>query len=80
MARRAPRLAADEYIARHVTRRGRFAARDPLVGRPLPTFLQIVGAVGWAALTGYAFRKAYTAEQGGGVGLTGGIDEDGGHR
>ena len=56
--RNAPRLRADERIAPYLTRRGRFAARDPLEGRPLLSLWKWLGVLGWAALLAESFRRA----------------------
>lgn len=57
--KRAPRLAPDEHIAPYLTRRGRFVGLDPLEGRRLPSVLKVLAAAGWAAMTGYAFWRAW---------------------
>lgn len=57
-ARRAPRLTADERLAPYLTRRGRFLALDPSVGRPLPAFPKLLAALAWGVLLGESFRRA----------------------
>lgn len=56
--RRAPRLGPDEFIASHITRRGRFRAINPLKPKPLPSFSKVLGVVGWAVLVEESIRRA----------------------
>ena len=64
-ARRAPRLSADELIAPHITRLGRFRKINPTKARPLPRFTQIVAFLGWVALVEEAFRRARRLDRAG---------------
>ena len=57
--RRAPRLRPDERIAPHITRRGRFLARDPAKGRPLPSVWKLLGVVAWAGWMAYPAVRAW---------------------
>lgn len=59
-SRRAPRLGAKDRIAPHLTRRGRFARIDPLEPRPLPTWPQVLGAIGWAGFVGGVAYRAWS--------------------
>lgn len=63
--RRAPRLAPHESIAPHITRVGRFRRVEPTVGRPLPTLMRVLGAVGWAMFLAVSGWRGYrrTREQ-----------------
>jgi hypothetical protein len=55
--RRAPRLAPDQRIARHITRAGRFRRIDPTrTRRPDPW--RLAGALLWAGLLAEALRRA----------------------
>lgn len=56
--RRAPRLGPQERIATHITRRGRFAAVDPTIGKPLPGWLRWVGLAAWALFCEESLRRA----------------------
>lgn len=56
---RAPRLRPDQLLADSITRVGRFANIDPRKGRELPKLLHVVGVLGWAALVGESFRRAW---------------------
>jgi hypothetical protein len=58
--RRAPRLSPDDRIAPHLARRGRFAKIDPLKPRARPSWSKVLGTLGWAALLGGAFYKAWS--------------------
>ena len=58
--RRAPRLAAGDRLAPHLTRVGRFRAIDPSQGRPLPGLGAVLAFVGWAAMLALSFRRART--------------------
>ena len=60
---RAPRLAPDEYIAPYITRIGRFRKINPLKARKLPSVVQILGVVGWAALLEESFRRARRSDR-----------------
>lgn len=53
----APRLAADEFIGRGVTRLGRFAKTDPLTV-PRAWGAEWLGLIFWAGLTGGSLYKA----------------------
>jgi hypothetical protein len=57
-ARRAPRLPPSERLAPYITRRGRFRAIDPAVGRPLPPLSHVLGTMAWAGLLFVAFRRS----------------------
>ena len=57
-ARRAPRLGPDEYIAKHITRVGRFRKINPLKPKKLPRVVHVLGVLGWAALLEESFRRA----------------------
>lgn len=56
---RAPRLRPDQLLADSITRVGRFARIDPRKGRDLPERLRVLGVLGWAALVGESFRRAW---------------------
>ena len=56
---RAPRLRPDQRLADSITRVGRFAKVDPRRGRELPKVVRVLGVVGWAALVGESFRRAW---------------------
>ena len=58
VSQRAPRLRPDQYLADSITRVGRFAKLDPRKGRNLPSLLQVLGVLSWAALVVESFRRA----------------------
>ncbi|QBI18327.1 hypothetical protein ER308_01235 [Egibacter rhizosphaerae] len=58
-ARRAPRLAPDERLAGYITRRGRFARKDPSKGRKLPGRWKWLGALLWVAWLAYPFWQGW---------------------
>lgn len=62
--RRAPRLDADERIARHVTRVGRFRRIDPAEPRALPRVSRVIAGLAWAVLVGESLRRAYRQVRG----------------
>ena len=62
--RRAPRLRPDERIAPFITRRGRFAARDPAEVRPLPGVWKLAGVVAWAAWMAYPAIRGWRERAG----------------
>lgn len=64
--RRAPRLGADELIAAHFTRLGRFRAVNPLKPKKLPSFSKFLGVIGWAVLVEESMRRARKAHKAGG--------------
>ena len=59
MARRAPRLRADEHIGAHFTRVGRFRKVDTAAHRELPRVSRLLAALGWAVLLAESLRRAY---------------------
>ena len=66
-ARRAPRLAPDEYIAPYITRLGRFRELDPSKARKLPRFTKVAGVIAWGVFVVETFRRARRAERAGAV-------------
>ena len=62
-SRRAPRLRADERIAGHLTRVGRFAKVDPRRGKSLPGWLRWIGFAGWALFLEESLRRARGARR-----------------
>ncbi|MPZ88527.1 MAG: hypothetical protein GEU81_10720 [Nitriliruptorales bacterium] len=51
-------------MAPHVTRHGRFRRIDPQLGRPLPSAVALLGALGWGLLVGESFRRAVVGIRG----------------